>query len=250
MLLNNQRDFSMESLLALAYDSYLPEFARQIPILIADYDALPANDPRKEKLAGPIALLRNWSYRWGIASIPTSLAVFWGDTLWDAVSKDDNASGSIVYARMTAPDNAKMRLDALAQAADRLQNDFGSWGVPWGEINRYQRINGDIVQTFDDSKPSLPVPFTSARWGSLASFGAHRWSGTKRYYGASGNSFVAVVEFGDKVRARAISTGGESGHPDSPHFSDGAQRYTTGNLRQVYFWPEELQGHIERTYHP
>jgi acyl-homoserine-lactone acylase len=250
MLLENRRDFGMESLIALAFDPYLPAFARQIPVLIADYDALPASDPLKTRLAGPIALLRPWDFRWGIASIPTSLAVFWGDTLWDAVDKSDVSPTHSTYDIMAGQAASPMRLNALAQAADRLQQDFGSWGVPWGEVNRYQRINGDIAQPFDDSKPSLPVPFTSSRWGSLASFGAHRWPGTKRYYGTSGNSFVAVVEFGEKVRARAITTGGESGHPDSPHFSDEAEHYTTGNLRPVYFWPEELQGHVQRSYHP
>nr|WP_233175978.1 penicillin acylase family protein [Dyella sp. ASV24] len=250
MVLSDKRDFTMPSLITAAFDSYLPAFARQIPILVKDYDALPANDPLKKKLAGPIALLRSWDYRWGIASMPTSLAVFWGDTLWDKVDKSDVSEGLSVYDIMAERAGPKARLDALVEAADRLQKDFGSWGVPWGEVNRYQRINGDIQQPFDDSKPSIPVPFTSSRWGSLASFGAHRWPGTRRYYGTGGNSFVAVVEFGDKVRARAITAGGESGHPASPHFNDEAERYTTGNLRAVYFWPEDLQGHVERTYHP
>nr|WP_239952113.1 penicillin acylase family protein [Dyella terrae] len=250
MVLSGKHDFTLPSLITAAFDSYLPAFARQIPVLVKDYDALPANDPLKKKLAGPIALLRGWDYRWGIASMPTSLAVFWGDTLWDKVDKSDVSEGLSVYDIMAERAGPKARLDALVDASDRLQKDFGSWGVPWGEVNRYQRINGDIQQPFDDSKPSIPVPFTSSRWGSLASFGAHRWPGTRRYYGTGGNSFVAVVEFGDKVRARAITAGGESGHPESPHFNDEAERYTTGNLRAVYFWPEDLQGHVERTYHP
>lgn len=250
MVLSDKRDFTLPSLITAAFDSYLPAFARQVPILLKDYDALPANDPLKKKLAGPIALLRGWDYRWGIASMPTSLAVFWGDTLWDKVDKSDVSEGLSVYDIMAERAGPKARLEALVDASTRLEKDFGSWGVPWGEVNRYQRINGDIEQPFDDSKPSIPVPFTSSRWGSLASFGAHRWPGTRRYYGTSGNSFVAAVEFGDKVRARAITAGGESGHPTSPHFNDEAERYTTGNLRAVYFWPEDLQGHVERTYHP
>jgi len=250
LLLTDQRDFTLSSLITTAFDSYLPAFARQIPILVKDYDALPANDPLKQKLVGQIALLRHWDYRWGIASMPTSLAVFWGDTLWDKVDKSDVSEGLSVYDIMAERAGSKARLEALVEASDRLQKDFGSWGVPWGEVNRYQRINGDIQQPFDDSKPSIPVPFTSSRWGSLASFGAHRWPGTRRYYGTSGNSFVAAVEFGDKVRARAITAGGESGHPDSSHFNDEAERYTTGNLRAVYFWPEDLNGHTERVYHP
>ncbi|MGD8817088.1 MAG: penicillin acylase family protein, partial [Acidobacteriota bacterium] len=122
--------------------------------------------------------------------------------------------------------------------------------TPWGEINRYQRLNGDIVQHFDDDAPSIPVGFTSSRWGSLASFGARAYPWTKKWYGTSGNSFVAVVEFGDRVRALAVTAGGESGDPSSPHFNDQAERYATGNLREVYFYSEQLQGHTEREYHP
>jgi acyl-homoserine-lactone acylase len=94
------------------------------------------------------------------------------------------------------------------------------------------------------------VPFTSSLTGSLASFGAHRWPGTKKFYGNDGNSFVAVVEFGKRVSARAIHVGGASGHPDSPHFTDQAPRYATGDLRTVYFWPDQLKQHALRTYHP
>ncbi|MDR6643649.1 acyl-homoserine-lactone acylase [Luteibacter sp. 1214] len=249
-VLTGRHDFTQASLIDAAFDPYLPAFARQLPILIADYDALPSSDPRKKALAGPIGLLRTWDYRWGVTSMPTSLAVFWGDILWDKASKLDSEEGLSVYDRMAGKAGPDVRLAALSEAVDRLQKDFGSWGVPWGEINRYQRVDGAIKQGFDDGKPSIPVPFTSSRWGSLASFGAHRWPGTKRYYGTSGNSFVAVVEFGDKVSARAITAGGESGDPGSKHFNDEAERYTTGNLRKVYFWPEDLQGHIERTYHP
>lgn len=249
-VLSERKDFTLASLITAAFDSYLPAFARQLPILVADYDALTASDPLRQKLAGQIGMLRSWDYRWGIASMPTSLAVFWGDTLWDKVKDADTAKGITVYDYMAEKAGPKARLEALAEASDRLEKDFGSWGVPWGEVNRYQRVNGAIVQPFDDSKPSIPVPFTSSRWGSLASFGAHRWPGTKRYYGTGGNSFVAVVEFGDKVSARAITAGGESGHPDSPHFGDEAERYTTGNLRTVYFWPEQLKEHTERVYHP
>ena len=249
-VLKGKDNFTRASLITAAFDSYLPAFARQIPILVADYDALPASDPLKKKLAGPIAMLRHWDYRWGIASMPTSLAVFWGDTLWDEVSKADTAEGLSIYDAMAEKAGAKARLGALVEAVDRLEKDFGHWGVAWGEINRFQRIDGELVQPFDDSKPSIPVPFTSSRWGSLASFGAHRWPGTRRYYGTSGNSFVAVVEFGPKVSARAITAGGESGHPQSSHFNDEAERYTTGNLREVYYWPEQLKGHTEQVYHP
>jgi acyl-homoserine-lactone acylase len=141
-------------------------------------------------------------------------------------------------------------VEALEAASAKLEEDFGSWRTPWGEINRFQRLTGDIVQPFNDDEPSLPVGFTSASWGSLASFGARAYPGTKRWYGTSGNSFVAVVEFGDSVRARAVTAGGLNSDPSSPHFNDQALRYTTGDLREVYFYPHQLEGRITREYRP
>jgi acyl-homoserine-lactone acylase len=249
-LLGKAGDMTLPSLIALAFDPQLPEFEVLVPLLVADYDALPASDARKAALRGPVGLLRHWDHRWGSASMPTTLAVFWGDTLWDALSAQSRETRTPLYDLIAAPASREARLQALADAVARLQQDFGSWGVAWGEVNRFQRNDGAIDQVFDDAKPSTPVPFVSSRWGSLASFGAHRWPGTKRYYGTSGNSFVAAVEFGDKVRARAVTAGGESGHPDSPHFKDEAERYASGNLREVYYWPEQRKGHLERTYRP
>jgi acyl-homoserine lactone acylase PvdQ len=145
---------------------------------------------------------------------------------------------------------AEMLLLSLASVCDKLKTDFGSWKTPWGDVNRYQRLSDDIVQQFSDTKPSISVAFTSSAWGSLASFGARTFPGTKKRYGTSGNSFVAVVEFGAQVRAKAVTTGGENGHPSSRHFNDQALRYSTGDLRDVYFYRSQLQGHTEREYHP
>jgi len=122
--------------------------------------------------------------------------------------------------------------------------------VRWGEVNRFQRNDSAIVQAFSDARPSIAVPFASARWGSLASFGSRAYSGTRRWYGTSGNSFVAIVAFGPRLSAWAVTAGGESGNPASPHFNDQAERYASGNLRPVYFYRADLAGHIERSYHP
>jgi acyl-homoserine-lactone acylase len=249
-VLQDRRDFTLDALVGAAFDSYLPAFARLVPTLSAAYDQLPTSSPLRSRLAGPIELLRAWDDRWSEDSEATSLAVFWGQGLWEASAKSAKALHMPVYEYVADRVPADDQLQALAAATDRLTQDFGSWRVPWGQINRYQRNNGDIVQRFDDAKPSTPVPFTASTWGSLAAFDARRYEGTKRFYGTAGNSFVAVVEFGDKVHARAVTTGGASGRPDSPHFSDQVTRYAGGALREVYFYPDELRGHTERSYHP
>ncbi|MFL5599542.1 MAG: penicillin acylase family protein [Gemmatimonadaceae bacterium] len=250
MVLPDKKDFTVGSLISAAYDSYLPSFARMIPGLLKSYDNLPASDPMKTSLADAIAALRAWDFRWAANSVPTSLAVFWGEDLFNRIGTQARqaAMSAETYAIERATDAE--RLQSLAAAKTKLEQDFGRWQTPWGDINRFQRITDDIAPKFDDSAPSIPVPFTSSRWGSLASFAARQYPGTKKWYGTSGNSFVAVVEFGDSVRARAITAGGESGNPSSPHFNDEARRYSAGNLRDVYFYPSQLKGHIERIYHP
>jgi len=183
--------------------------------------------------------------------VPTSLAVFWGEDIRRRVTGSARTAGIPADEFIaTGKVPAEQMLESLAAASDKLAADFGSWKTPWGDINRFQRLTGDIVQPFSDAGASIPVGFTSAVWGSLASFGARAWPGTKKWYGTSGNSFVGVVEFGDKVRAKAVTAGGESGDPKSPHFNDQAARYSTGALRDVYFYPADLKGHTEREYHP
>ena len=250
-VLEGKTDWTMNSLTAAAFDSYLPAFERMIPPLLAAYNQLPAADTLTTKLAEPVAALRAWDYRWGAESVPTSLAVFWGERAGRRVATDARASGISVMQYIASSRAAPADLlAALSAAVDALTADFGTWRTPWGQINRFQRINDDIAPHFDDAQPSIPVPFTASIWGSLAAFGARPYPNTKQWYGTSGNSFVAVVEFGDSVKARAITAGGESGDPRSPHFNDEAERYAAGNLRDVYFYRSQLVGHTDREYHP
>jgi acyl-homoserine-lactone acylase len=248
-LLTEPGPWNLDRLQTAAYDSAQPSFEILVPMLAAAWQALPASDPRRARLAGPVAALTSWDKRWGISSIPNTLAQFWGEELAKAVMTREWNDHQNAFRHMEQLSPAE-KLDTFGRGLDRLEKDFGGWRVPWGDVNRFQRISPKIDSPFDDNAPSIPVGFTSNKWGSLASFGASRKPGTKKWYGTNGNSFVAVVEFGKRIRARAVTAGGESGHPDSPHFNDEAQRYADGNLREVYFYPEQLKGHTERVYHP
>ena len=247
-LLTGVRDYTPEKLIAATYDPWMPTFQHLVPLLVQAWDASPAGADR-DRRAAPVALLKGWDDRWSATSVETSLAVYWSTELWNQVLPAARADRADPWERMEQLP-APAKLAALDRAVAKLTADFGRWQVPWGEINRYQRNDGAIVQTFSDAKPSIPVPFASALWGSLASFGAKPYPGTKRWYGTSGNSFVAVVEFGPRVHAWAVTAGGESGDPASPHFGDQAARYAAGNLRPVHYYPEDLAGHVARVYHP
>ena len=249
-LLTQPGKWSLDRLQTAAFDSAQPSFEVLVPMLVAAWQALPSTDARKARLADPVAALNSWDKRWGVNSIPNTVAQFWGDELVKSVAARSWSDHGNLFRHMEAL-SPEEKLDTFTRGLDRLERDFGGWRVPWGAVNRFQRIDPAIDSRFDDNAPSIPIGFTSNKWGSLASFGASQKPGTKKWYGTNGNSFVAVVEFTPHgPRARAVTAGGESGHPDSPHFDDEAIRYATGNLRDVYFTPAQLKGHTERIYHP
>ncbi|MFJ1466661.1 penicillin acylase family protein [Massilia orientalis] len=249
-VLHDARDVTLDGLIAKAYDSYLTAFEPLVPAVVKDWEALPDGDPLKARLADQVALLRGWDLRFSTASVPTSLAVYWGQDMVAQASSRAKAQRVPVVDFVQTQLTSRERLDALARASDKLQADFGSWKTPWGEINRFQRLSGAVGQQYDDDKPSLPVGFTSANWGSLASFGMTAKQTTKRIYGDRGNSFVAAVEFGPRVRAKSILAGGESGDPASPHFADQAAMYSRGEFKDVLYYKEDIEKQLERKYHP
>jgi acyl-homoserine-lactone acylase len=247
-LLGEARALTPEGLRAIAYSPLMPFFdAASLPL--DDLEAEWSRSRRTLVAQGQALLtLKRWDRRWAADSQATTLANFWGEELWTLAGRVRPRHGNMWEAmRRLSPAD---RLDALERARVRLEREWGPRIPAWGEVNRFQRNDAAITQTFDDARPSIPVPFVSGRWGSLASFGARAYPGTRRWYGTNGNSFVAIVEFGPRTRAWAVTAGGESGNPSSPHFNDQAERYASGNLRPVYFYREDLEGHIARTYHP
>ncbi|QHL86017.1 acylase [Nibribacter ruber] len=246
-LLKKADDLTLEKLIKLAYDPYLPAFEVLIPGLVKAYDAQKPTDPN---LKEAIEVLRNWDYAVSKESVPMSLAHFYATNSFKNGSAPKALTGLIdrieFYAKASSE---KERLEIFKQTIARLELDFGSWKTPWGEINRYQRLTGEIKQPFNDQKPSLPIGMASGNWGALASFGANSYN-TKRLYGTSGNSFVAVVEFGDRVKAKSMLAGGQSGDPNSPHFDDQAQRYANVKFKDVAYYREDVEKRAKATYHP
>jgi len=249
-VLSRAEPFTLDSLITAAYDPALPAFEALLPKLFRAFDALPADDSRRAVLAAPVASLRAWEYRAAVDSIPTTLAILWAQSFGPMISEAKNRE-LVVVDHLVATLTAPQCLDALTLVTARLTRDFGTWQTPWGEINRFQRLSGDINPKFDDAVPSRPIAFAPSDWGSLPAFGV---SGpaqtTKRIYGNRGNSFVAVVEFGPRIQAKTLLAGGVSGDPASPHFNDQADLYAAGRFKEAWFYRTDIEKNAERTYHP
>jgi acyl-homoserine lactone acylase PvdQ len=251
-VLSRESAFTLDKLIAAAYDPYLPGFEKLIPSLVEAYEKnSKLTAEAQQNLKEAIMFLKNWDKKFSTTSVPMTLAVYFGQELRMKLG-DQIPSGigqlDIIDRLAKAPDEVK--LSALSKVVEDLQKDFGTWKIAWGEVNRFQRLTGKIDETFDDNQPSLPVPFASSFWGSLAAFGSKKFPGTKKMYGYVGNSFVAAVEFGPKVKAKSVLAGGVNNDPHSPHFKDQAEIYCAPRFKDVLFYKDEVIKKAERTYHP
>ena len=238
---------TLDGLIELAYSPALPAFEVLIPGLVTAYDR--SGSQQQAELSEAIDALRSWNYEVSVDSVAMTLAHFYGQF----TNREGKAPSGLPgverfrYFGSQSPDQE--RLELFQKAVDKIRADFGRWDIPWGEVHRFQRLDGAIESRFDDSLPSLPVGMASGRWGALASYGARAFD-TKRLYGTSGNSFVAVVEFGPAVRAKSLLAGGQSGDPNSPHFDDQAQRYVDRQFKEVAYSREDVERRAVRSYRP
>jgi acyl-homoserine-lactone acylase len=251
-LLSGAVDFTLDSLIAKGYDHYLTAFDVLLPSLFDAYAGAP--DSVKRALQQPVAVLQKWDRRSAIHSVATTLAVEWATRMGQLAPRPrtrEDASHAVENVEAeVAHSTAQQKTDTLAAVIADLARRYGSWRSEWGDICRYQRLTGKIMETYDDRQPSLPVGLVSSAFGALPSYQSRVMPNTKKRYGYSGNSFIAAVEFGKRVKAKTIVTGGESSDPASPHFSDQAQMYLAGRFKDVLFYPEDVSKNAEKKYHP
>jgi acyl-homoserine lactone acylase PvdQ len=246
-VLTGQSDFTLDKLIEVAYDPYLPGFKTLISGLIEAYDR--SRNPWRA-LAKPINTLRQWDHRVSVDSVAMSLAHYYGMQYWAKGTRPEGKSFMQTIEHFGNGSFRSERLKIFEQAIEKLKDDFGQWNTPWGDINRLQRLTGDIDLPVDDAQASIPIGMASGRWGALAAFGARSVNGSKKLYGYRGNSFVAVVEFGDKVKAKSLLAGGQSGDPESKHFYDQAQRYAERQFKDVAFYKDDVLKQAVERYRP
>jgi acyl-homoserine-lactone acylase len=254
-VLSAENKFTIDKTIAAGYDRKLSAFEILVPALVSSFEKnISATDSLYSQLTGPIQTLKKWDYYSSENSVATTLANEWAQKLTTSIQRvyiDEGWDDQVTLVKKFATTATKEELlPPLLAVVTELKNKFGKWEIAWGEINRYQRISGDIAQKYRDDQPSFPVGFASASWGMLPSYNSRYYPGTNKRYGVSGNSFVCAVEFGKKIKAKSLLAGGESGDPSSKHFTDQLEMYTKGKFKDVLFYKEDVLKHVERSYHP
>jgi acyl-homoserine lactone acylase PvdQ len=254
-VLSSGNKFTIDKVIASGYDTYLSAFEVLIPALVKSFETnVKSHDTLYNQLIDQIALLKKWDYRTGENSVETTLAIEWAQKLGGEIQKiyidegeDDQVTRTKKFAAVAASDQL---IKPFAQTIKDLKTKYGTWQKPWGYINRFQRLSGDMQGRYDDAQPSIPMGYASALWGMLPSYNSRLYPNTKKRYGISGNSFICAVEFGPKIKAKSLLAGGESGDPKSPHFKDQAEMYTKGQFKDVLFYKEDVLKNAEKSYHP
>ncbi len=254
-ILSTEKQYTIDKVIAKGYDTYLAAFEVLVPALVKSFEKnYAAGDSMYGQLKEPIAVLKSWDYHSGEQSVATTLAVEWAQKLDKSIQKIYTDEGETDQVQSTknfaASASPEQLLPALINVINELNTKFGNWQIPWGTINRFQRITDDIPDKYNDSLPSLPMGFASALWGQIPSYNSKYFPGNNKRYGVSGNSFICAVEFGKKIKAKSLLAGGPNGDPLSKHFKDQAEMYTHGEFKDVLFYPEDIEKHLEKIYHP
>jgi acyl-homoserine-lactone acylase len=254
-VLSKGEKYTIEKVIEAGYDTYLSAFQLLIPALVRIFEENSTkNDSLNTILAEPMSVLKNWDYRSNEKSVAATLAIEWAFRLNPMIQKvyiDEGGTDQVESTKQfCAAAKASDMLPQLAAVVRDLQQKFGKWQVTWGEINRFQRVSGEINAAFDDQKESFPVGFAPALWGCLPAYKSIYQKNNIKRYGTNGNSFVCAVEFGERIKAKSLLAGGENGNPTSKHFTDQLEMYRTGQFKEVLFYKEDVLKNIEREYHP
>ncbi len=256
-ILASKEKFTFDDWAVASLDTHVQLAETLVPELISIWEKISESDAVKaKKLFEPITALRTWNYESRIDSVPTTLFMLYFEQLQrvnrerTTSQTDDNQPTPPLTEQLNKID-AATKAAAFERVLDDLQSDFGKWQIIWGEINRLQRIHtSGTFEKFDDTKPSVPVPGASGLAGTLFTFNTRRDAGQKRRYGTGGNSYLAIVEFAPRVRARSLLVFGEIANPKSPHFFDQAELYSTKRYKPAWFDLKEIKRNLERSYRP
>lgn len=244
----------LDGLVSLAYDPHLTAFDTSLPILFSAHEKIRSSNPALfNQLVQPVQVLKSWDRNVSEKSVAANLAIHWAEKLNPLLVSGDNrlfSNFTTRYGKALRELSAEQLLEPMKQVIDTLATQHGSWEIPWGSVNRIQRIQSSIAPHHSDTAASIPVGRASSMWGQLPSYVSRYFPGTRKRYGTGGNSFVCVVEFGKHIRARSILAGGQSGDRESPHFFDQGKLYAEGNFKEVHFYRDEVMKNAKLTYHP
>ncbi|MCY7356446.1 MAG: penicillin acylase family protein, partial [Rudanella sp.] len=138
---------------------------------------------------------------------------------------------------VTTPDglkDPKQAVTLLVQSAQEVEKLYGSLDVPWGDVNRFKAGNYDV-----------PGNGGSGNLGIFRTMYYARNKANNKNYAVHGDTYVAIVEFGDKPRAQVLLSYGNATQPGSKHVGDQLPLLSEKKLRTAWLTKAEVMQHLE-----
>lgn len=238
-LLANADSVTLADLHKMNFDTYLPDAANYISPLTEEWEAIQNSDSiRWVQLKEPVMFMNGWDKYSHQTSIGTALYVVWGDAYEMMVGSD----------RQPKPGEL---LDTFEKGLTLLEQEFGTWKVPYGQLIRVQRSSNNAY-SIDPDKVSFATNGLGNWMGIMFSMGYPIYNGKKLARRVDGdNSFVAHIEFTPEGPvAYSILSFGNSSRTDSPHYNDQTEMFANGEMKRVLFKMEDILKNLEAKYHP
>ena len=237
-ILYNRSHFSFDDWAKAGFDTEVLEAGEQLPKLRQDWlAAKTSNDPLYRKLEPVMREFDLWDRTSRVDSVAMTVFMLWYEKQF----------GTAVIPKSQGQHTS---LELLSEAVADLEGTFGTWRVPWGNLNRLERTQSGGQEPFSDAKPSLPIAGAPGDVGIVFNFYARPEKGQKLRYGVAGHSFISVIDFGPQIEARSVLVFGDSADPHSPHYFDQAQLYQKVSSNRPGSPSTRLNQHTESIYHP
>lgn len=139
-------------------------------------------------------------------------------------------------APLTTPNglaNPEAAISALEKAAQKVSKDYGALDVPWGDV---YRLRYDSIDFPANGGPDYMGIFRVLYFAP---------DEDKLFRANNGDSYVAIVEFSDPVRANVLLSYGNSTQPNSPHRGDQLELFSQKKLRPVWRTREQIEQNLE-----
>ncbi len=249
LLLRDLEGLSFEEFQTLAFDTTLYWPLASLPVYSREFERLKNSHPEIAEAARPyFEHFSDWDCKATHDCTRTALCMQWYTELY-------GRSERIKQKFIAQPEQ---KFVALVKAAKMLEHFHDTWKIKWGELNRLQRVANApspeaAVAGLRDTNPSIPVIGAPGPLGEAFTVYCtpdNPQFPFKKRYGVVGASFVAIYEFGERVKARTLLQFGVSGQPNSPHFFDQATLLSEQRLKEAWFYEDEVAAHTKVTYHP
>ena len=195
-----------------------------------------ASTAQDQELKNAVRVLKNWDRTADNDSRGSVLFKTWVD---DMNFPDDFALQWKERSPTQLPEGLKdptMAVHRLFGAAKEVKEKFGRLDVFWGEVFRLKRDSIDLPA---NGAPGDPYGVFRTSY--------YRPDDNNQQSLIAGDTYVAIIEFGDSIQAEGVMGYGNFSQPGSPHRTDQLQLYSDKKLRPILFYRHDVEAHVVET---